>query len=99
MPTYDVQCSQCGFEDAVSLSISEVPKWDQEAQCPSCQKSNTSFRRIIKQAPATGGKSRPRASLKSSDTDDMRHKAFKKRDSDQISAAVENVRKGTFEGF
>ena len=53
----------------------------------------------MKKAPAAGGKSRPKAQLKSSDRDDLRHKEFQRRNPDQVAAAVESVKKGEFEGF
>jgi putative FmdB family regulatory protein len=99
MPIYDVQCSECGFEDTLSLAISEVSQWDQQAQCPSCKESRSNYRRILKKAPAAGGKSRPKAQLKSGDRDAMRHKEFLRRNPDQIASAVESVKKGEFEGF
>ena len=99
MPMYDVQCNQCLYEDTLSLAMSVVSAWDQSAQCPQCKADNSSFRRIMKQAPAAGGKKPGKAPLQSAERDDMRHKEYQRRNPDQVAAAVENVRTGKFEGF
>ena len=110
MPSYDVECSECGFEDIASVKLAELDEWDRKATCPECEKSG--FHRVIKHAPAGYGgakasvrseQSRKAANrdqfVRSGERDDMRHKESKTRDRDQVAAAVENVRKGAFEGF
>jgi len=99
MPVYDAKCSQCGFEGTATISMSDLSKWDREALCPACQEGSASYRRIIKMAPSSIGGARPKPQLKSGDMDDMRHKGFKRKNPDQVAAAVESVRKGEFEGF
>jgi predicted nucleic acid-binding Zn ribbon protein len=112
MPSYDVECSNCGFEDVMVLKISEVDEWDLAARCPHCDGKEGVYRRVMRKAPASYGgakdsekseKSR-KAGVKerfvrSGEKDDMRHRESQKRDRHQIAAAVESVRKGEFEGF
>ncbi|WP_141732218.1 FmdB family zinc ribbon protein [Oligoflexus tunisiensis] len=99
MPVYDVQCSACGYEGTATIMMNDLSGWDQKALCPSCEEGSSKYRRIIKKAPSSIGHARPKAQSKSSDLDDMRHKGFKRKDPDQVAAAVESVRKGEFEGF
>ncbi|HYX34435.1 MAG: hypothetical protein M3Q07_18370 [Pseudobdellovibrionaceae bacterium] len=99
MPVYDVECKACGYAGTATITISGLTEWDQQAACPSCHEGKSSYRRIIKTAPSSVGGARPTVQSKSSDTDDMRHKALKRRNPDQVAAAVESVRKGEFEGF
>lgn len=111
MPTYNVRCSQCGFEGTVRLSIQELSTWDCESQCSQCHGDPSCFQRIIKMAPASIGgatpaqaKSAELASSKqkfvsSGEKDAMSHRAFQKRNPDRVAAAIESVRKGEFEGF
>jgi putative FmdB family regulatory protein len=99
MPVYDVQCSACGYEGTATINMSDISSWDQKALCPSCQEGSSNYRRVIKMAPSSIGNARPKPHTKSSDMDDMRHKGFKRKNPDQVAAAVESVRKGEFEGF
>ncbi len=111
MPTYDVRCSQCGFEGTARMSIQELSTWDRESQCPACSGGPSCFQRIIKMAPASVGGATPAqaraAELASSkqkfassgEKDAMKHREFQKRNPEQVAAAVESVRKGEFEGF
>lgn len=99
MPVYDVACSLCGYAGTATVKISELASWDAEALCPQCKKGDSSFRRIIKSAPASTGSASFKPEFKSSDRDDMRHKEHQRRNPDQVAAAIESVRKGTNEGF
>ncbi|HET9237693.1 MAG TPA: hypothetical protein VFO10_10600 [Oligoflexus sp.] len=99
MPVYDVACSLCGYAGTATIKINDLSSWDAEALCPNCKKGDSSFRRIIKSAPATTGSAAHKAEFKSSDRDDMRHKEFQRRNPDQVAAAIESVRKGENEGF
>lgn len=112
MPTYDVECSNCGFEDTTVLKIADLDRWDAEASCPKCEKENGVYRRVIRNAPPSYGgakalmkselskKSTDKALFASSgERDAMRHRESKTRDRHQVAEAVDNVKKGRFEGF
>ncbi len=112
MPSYDVRCSACDYEGLVTLPIKELDQWEKEAQCPACAEHAPIFARVIKMAPSARGgeKANARSKISQRETqksqftssgqkDDMRHKEEKRRDRNQIGEAVENVRKGKFEGF
>ncbi|MBC7661125.1 MAG: hypothetical protein H7249_15615 [Chitinophagaceae bacterium] len=114
MPSYDVECRFCGFEDIAVVSIQALDAWDRDAVCPAadCGGEKGDFRRVLRKAPAGYGGAKATAKSQSSQKadarsrfvtsgakDDMRHKESKTRDRDQVAAAVENVRKGAFEGF
>ena len=99
MPVYDVACSSCGYAGTATIKISELDSWDTGANCPHCKEGDSSFRRVIKSAPAATGSASFKPQFKSSDRDDMRHKEQQRRNPDQVAAAIESVRKGTNEGF
>ena len=108
MPIYDVKCATCGFEETVTLRIAELEAWDGSTACPSCHAGQGAFRRIIKKAPSTHeGKNlthrsagtTPKYAIGSAEKDEMRHKASRNVDRDQVAAARESVAKGEFEGF
>lgn len=99
MPVYDVKCSACGYAGTTTITINDIPHWDQNALCPACHEGSSNYRRIIKTAPSSVGGARPKAQLTAGDRDDMRHKEFQRRNPDQVAAAVESVKKGEFEGF
>lgn len=108
MPSYDVECSSCGHMDIVVLKLAELAAWDLAAICPSCNGESSQFRRVIKQAPASHGKTHSVSAQLASKKDDfirsggrdaMRHDASKKIDRNQVAAARESVKRGEFEGF
>lgn len=108
MPTYDVECSGCGFSTTAVVKIADLADWDRAASCPSCQAERAQFRRVIKQAPITHGgppsvgsqlASQKDRFVRSGDRDAMRHEASKRTDRNQIAAARESVKRGEFEGF
>jgi hypothetical protein len=112
LPTYNADCSDCGYESVIFLSLSELSTWDIGAICPSCQAKSEKFRRVIKHAPAIHGGAKASARLAiskkqddkdkfrySGEKDAMRHKAFKNTNHEQVAAARESVAKGEFEGF
>ena len=105
MPTYDVECSECGYDSTIIVTLAELSTWDRAATCPSCHGGSTVFRRVIKQAPTRlGGGAIPYRSkhshgLSSGERDTMRHRQAERADHDKVAAARESVRKGEFEGF
>ena len=112
IPSYDVECSKCGFEDIAVLKIAELNAWDTDAHCPKCEGGAAVFRRVIRTAPVSYGgdkaleksaaskKSTQKALFTSSgERDAMRHRESQTRDRHQVAEAVENVKKGRFEGF
>lgn len=108
MPTYDVECSECGFAATVVLKLAELDAWDASRACPTCQGGSSKYRRVVRKAPATihgasnGSRFRPAKTpgfSRSSESDSMRHQQGQRADRDQIAAARESVKKGEFEGF
>ena len=112
MPNYDVECSNCGLQDIVSVKMIDLAEWDRCAQCPSCEGRDGAFRRVLINAPVGTGGSKATARLEidrkqtikdrftsSGAKDSMLHKQAKKFDYAQASAARESVKKGEFEGF
>lgn len=112
IPTYDVECSGCGHEDTAVLKFADVDAWDASACCPKCEKSNGVYRRVIRSAPLGrgGAKAQEKSDLSKKSTqkalftssgekDAMRHRESQTRDRHQVAEAVENVKKGRFEGF
>ena len=106
MPTYDVQCSECGYSGSVAMKIAALPNWDETAACPSCKLTKPQFRRVIRQAPASYGNaqttkamlaSKKEQFVRSGARDTMRHDATKRVDRNQIEAARESVKRGEFE--
>ena len=112
MPNYDVECSDCGLQDIVSVKMIDLAEWDRSAQCPSCEGRDGAFRRVLINAPVGTGGTKATARLEidrkqttkdrftsSGAKDSMLHKQAKKFDYAQASAARESVKKGEFEGF
>lgn len=111
MPKYDVECSGCGFRDIVSMKIADLWVWDKNACCPECSSERGIYRRVIRSAFAgQGDKARARLEISrkesekqafhsSEERDAMLHRESQTRDRSQIEEAVENVKRGRFEGF
>lgn len=112
MPTYDVECSACGFSGEEMIKLADLGRWDEGQPCPACAAAKGEFRRVISavnlrhsgpKATARSEASRKR-SLKDTFTssgakDDMRHNNARHVKPEKVAAAVESVRKGEFEGF
>lgn len=107
MPSYDVECSLCGYEAVQMIKLADLAAWDLAGNCPECGPVPGHFRRVIKVAPAShgGAKSTARASqshktsrkklfTSSGAKDAMKHEQFKRADQDQIAAARESAAKG-----
>ncbi len=112
MPSYDVKCSTCSYENMIHMKISEVNDWDSMALCPQCGAKAPAFGRIITTAPRSIGGDKATARSKQSqkesnqqrfvssgEKDDMRHKESKTRDRNAIGEAIEIVKQGKYEGF
>jgi hypothetical protein len=112
MPSYDVKCSHCSYENMIQMKISEVNDWDSMALCPQCAAKAPAFGRIMTSAPRCigGDKASARSKLSqkesnqqrfvsSGEKDDMRHKESKTRDRNAIGEAIEIVKQGKYEGF
>ncbi len=108
MPTYDVECSECGFASDIVLRLADLDDWDQSSVCPKCEGKDGAYRRVIKQAPRgqvrahtlkDKMKSNNEQFVKSGGRDDLRHAASKRENKDQQAEAREIVRHGLYEGF
>ncbi len=112
MPTYDAACAECQHETVVAISLAALAEWDRDATCPNCAAAYGRFRRIIKNAAAFGKGVNPvsartgpqgvagrKRAFNSVERDEMRHRASKRVDADQVRAEREGVAKGEWEGF
>ena len=95
MPSYDVECSSCGYETITMVKLADLSAWDLAATCPECKLSGGAFRRVIKTAPMSlSGVKSTKTKLKSADKDAMRHQHGKRENKEAKAAAIESARKG-----
>jgi hypothetical protein len=99
MPSYDIACTACGYEDLIVMPIADLAAWDHEAICPKCNLGGGALRRIIKYAAAVRCTTANRSSINSVALDEMKHKNLKHHDADKIENAREIVKSGAYEGF
>ena len=108
MPSYDVECSGCGYCGIENVKLADLDSWDLSAACPNCCAVKSAFRRVIKHAPALHGNgqsvsaqlaSKKDQFIRSGGRDSMRHDAAKRSNPEQMAAARESVKRGEFEGF
>lgn len=94
------------------MKIADLWVWDKNARCPECSAEGGVYRRVIRSGFVSKGGDKAAARLEASrkesqkeafhssgERDAMRHRESQTRDRHEVAEAVENVKKGRFEGF